>query len=67
MQEELNQTSFSRLVAAGTPLIYITTDNESRTEFLVTRAVLHGIKGMPVPHEWSCVGGFPGQEGTEDP
>ncbi len=67
MQEELNQVSFSRLVAAGTPLIYITTDNESRTEYLVTRAALHGIKGMPVPLEWSCVGGFPGQEGTEDP
>jgi len=67
MREELNQASLSRLVAAGTPLIYITTDNESRTEFLITRAALHGIKGMPVPLEWSCVGGFPGQEGTEDP
>lgn len=67
MQEELSQASLSRLVAAGTPLIYITTDNESRTEFLITRAALHGIKGMPVPHEWSCAGGFPGQEGTDDP
>ncbi len=54
-------------MAAGTPLIYITTDNESRTESLVTRAVLQGIKGMPVPHEWNCAAGFPGQEGTVDP
>ena len=67
MEEELNQGNFSRQVVAGAPLIYITTDNESRTEFLITRAALHGIKGMPVPVEWSCVDGFPGQQGTEDP
>ncbi len=67
MQEELNQGNFSRQIVAGAPLIYITTDNESRTEFLITRAALYGIKGMPVPLVWSCVGGFPGQQGTEDP
>jgi vesicle-fusing ATPase len=67
MQEDLNLSGFSRLVAAGTPLIFITTDNEGRTESLLTRAVLQGIKGMPGPQEWNCAKGFPGQEGTVDP
>jgi len=67
MKEDLSIAGFSRLVAAGTPLVYITSDNESRTEALVTRAALQGLKGMPVPLEWSCTNGFPGQEGTTDP
>lgn len=67
MEEHLSLSSFSHLVAAGTPLVYITTDNESRTEALITRAALQSIKGMPVPLEWSCTAGFPGQEGTTDP
>jgi hypothetical protein len=58
MDENLNDAFFCQLVAARTPLVFITTDNESRTEALVTRAALHGIKGMPVPLEWNCNEGF---------
>jgi len=67
MKEELSISGLSRLVAAGTPLIYITSDSESRTESLITRAALQGLKGMPVPLEWSCTAGFPVQAGTTDP
>ncbi len=67
MEENLNYSSFCQLIAAKTPLIFITTDNESRTESLVTRAALQGIKGMPVPLEWDCNEGFAGHPETRDP
>ncbi len=67
MKDNLNFSMFCQLVAAKTPLIFITTDNESRTEALITRAALHGIKGMPVPLEWDCNQGFAGHQETVDP
>ena len=67
MEELLTLSNFSQHVAAGTPLIYISTDNESRTEALITRATLHAIKGMPGPQVWDCTAGFPGQEASSDP
>lgn len=67
MDENLNLALFCQLIAAKTPLIFITTDNESRTEALVTRAALQGIKGMPVPLEWDCNEGFAGHPETRDP
>ncbi|PLX78759.1 MAG: AAA family ATPase [Desulfuromonas sp.] len=67
MQEKLTYNVFCQQVAAKTPLIFITTDNESRTEALITRAALQGIKGMPGPMEWNCTTGFPGIDGTVDP
>ncbi|MEJ2200228.1 MAG: AAA family ATPase [Desulfuromonadaceae bacterium] len=67
MEELLTLASFSKQVAAGIPLIHISTDNESRTEALITRAALHAIKGMPGPKTWNCTSGFFGQEGTNDP
>jgi hypothetical protein len=67
MIENLTLALFSRMVAAGTPLVYVTTDNEGRTESLITRTALQGIKGMPVPRVWTCAAGFPGEEGTVDP
>ncbi len=67
MTDTLNLTEFSRLVAAGTPLLFITTVNEARTETLVRRAAQQGIKGMPTPRNWSCTSGFAGAEGTGEP
>ncbi|KIH75567.1 vesicle-fusing ATPase [Geoalkalibacter ferrihydriticus] len=67
MDENLNDAFFCQLVAARTPLVFICTDNESRTEALVTRAALQGIKGMPVPLEWDCNEGFAGHPETRDP
>jgi ATPase family associated with various cellular activities (AAA)/AAA+ lid domain len=67
MEELLTLANFSRQVAAGIPLIYISTDSESRTEALITRAALHAIKGMPGPLTWNCTVGFFGQEETRDP
>ncbi len=67
MEELLTPNNFSHQVAAGSPLVYICTDNESRTEALITRTALHAIKGMPGPQVWNCTGGFPGQAETTDP
>lgn len=67
MDQNLNVALFCQLIAAKTPLIFITTDNESRTEALVTRAALQGIKGMPMPLEWNCNEGFTGHPETRDP
>lgn len=67
MTEQLTLAGFSRLVAAGTPLIFITTASEGRTETLIQRAARQGIKGMPDPWVWSCAAGFPGEEGSADP
>jgi len=70
MQEKLNQASLSRLVAAGTSLIYITTDNESRTEFPITRAALNGIKtSRECRSHWSGAASaeFPGRRGPKSP
>jgi len=67
MEELLTLANFSQQVAAGTPLIYITTDNESRTEALITHAALYAIKGMPGPLVWNCTVGFLGHEGTREP
>jgi AAA+ superfamily predicted ATPase len=66
MEDLLNPTVLARLVAAGTPLLLITTDNEQRSEALIARS-MQGIKDMPPPLAWSCTGGFPGQEETLDP
>jgi vesicle-fusing ATPase len=67
MEELLTPTTLVRLVAAGTPLLLITTDNEQRSETLIARSVRQGIKEMPEPLIWNCTEGFPGQGQTVDP
>ncbi len=67
MEESLTLASFSHPVAAGAPLIYITTANETRTETLIRKAATSVIKGLPAPRTWTCIDGFSGQPGTEDP
>ncbi len=67
MDELLNPTVFIRLVAAGTPLLLIATNNEQRSESLLSRSLQQGFKDMPEPRTWSCTEGFPGQEDTSDP
>jgi vesicle-fusing ATPase len=66
MHEELTATGFARLVAAGTPLLHITTGNEARTEALLAQAA-QALREMPAPLVWDCLGGFPGQPGTAEP
>jgi AAA+ superfamily predicted ATPase len=67
MEDMLTPTNLVRLVAAGTPLLLIATDNEQRSENLIARSVLQGIKEMPEPLVWNCIEGFPGRDGTMDP
>ncbi len=66
MDQSLNLANFSQLVAAGTPLLFITTENETRTENLIQRATQQVIKGMPLPRIWNCNSGFEGQQGTSE-
>lgn len=66
MAEFLDATTIRRLVAAGTPLLFIATGNESRTEALISRAA-QGIRGMPPPLVWSCTAGFAGRAGSAEP
>ncbi|WP_235606714.1 hypothetical protein [Syntrophotalea acetylenivorans] len=67
MDELLNPSVFIRLVAAGTPLLLIATDNEQRSESLLSRSLQQGLKDMPEPRSWSCTDGFPNQEDTIEP
>ena len=67
MESRLTLAGFSRLVAAGTPLILIETVNEQRTEALLHRTAKEVVKGLPEPRCWNCLTGFPGVEGTVDP
>lgn len=67
MQERITPNQLLRLIAAGTPLIYLATDNEPRTEALIARTVERGLKNMSGPQTWSCTTGFANVEGTADP
>ncbi|ABA87940.1 ATPase, AAA family [Syntrophotalea carbinolica DSM 2380] len=66
MQERITANHLLRLIAAGTPLIYLATDNESRTESMITRTAERGLKNFSIPQSWSCTSGFPSVEGTEE-
>ncbi len=67
MEEQLTLANFCQLVAAGAPLLYLSTPNEGRTEALVHRAATSVIKGLGEPLAWTCTGGFPGHPGTDEP
>ena len=67
MSEPLTLTSFSRLVAAGTPLLFIVGGSEERCLALLERASRQAIKGLPDPRVWACTTGFAGVEGTAAP
>jgi vesicle-fusing ATPase len=67
MHERITADQLIRLIAAGTPLIFLATDNESRSESLVSRTLQRGLKTMPAPRIWSCTGGFAGRENTSAP
>lgn len=66
MTERLDAAVFSRLLAAGTPLVYIVTGNEARTESMIARAAL-GVRGIPAPLVWTCTTGLAGDEGSREP
>jgi vesicle-fusing ATPase len=67
MQERITASHLLRLIAAGTPLIYLNTDNENRSEALISRTVERGFKSISGPQTWSCTCGFANVEGTADP
>lgn len=67
MQERITANHLLRLIAAGTPLIYLVTDNETRTEALIARTMERGLKNISVPQTWSCTTGFSNVEGSVDP
>jgi vesicle-fusing ATPase len=67
MQERITANHLLRLIAAGTPLIYLATDNEARTEAFITRTIERGLKNVAVPQTWSCTTGFPNVEGSIEP
>ncbi len=67
MEDLLSPTTLIRLVAAATPLLLISTDNEQRSESLIARSVQQGLKEMPEPLVWNCIDGFEGQSQTVDP
>jgi vesicle-fusing ATPase len=67
MQERITAGHLLRLVAASTPLIYLATENEGRTESLIGRTVERAFKNMASPLTWSCTTGFANVEGTADP
>ncbi|BCR04021.1 ATPase AAA [Desulfuromonas versatilis] len=67
MEEQLTLANFCQLVAAGAPLLYLSTPNEGRTAALVHRAATGVIKGLGEPLSWSCSGGFAGHPGTDEP
>jgi vesicle-fusing ATPase len=67
MQERITATHLLRLIAAGTPLIYLATDNEARTEALIARTMERGLKNVSAPQTWSCTTGFANVEGTIEP
>lgn len=55
--ENLDIQSLAKMISADANLIYVQTDNERRTEDIVTQASLH-LKGMGSPYIWTCTEGF---------
>lgn len=66
MSEPLTLTGFSRLVAAGTPLLLIHGPSEERCETLLQRTT-QAVRGLPELRTWTCSGGFAGIEGSAEP
>jgi vesicle-fusing ATPase len=67
MKETLTITTFAQHVAAGTPLLAISTENEQRATHLIHSAATHAIKGLAAPQIWSCTEGFDGVADTKEP
>ena len=66
MRENLTINNFAQHVAAGTPLLAISTDNEQRACNLIITAAARAIKGLGEPQIWTCNEGF-SQDGKSDP
>ena len=66
MPEPLTLTGFSRLVAAGMPLMLVYGPSEERCEALLQRTT-QAVRGLPDLHCWNCSGGFAGVEGSTEP
>ncbi len=66
MAETLTLTGFTRLAAAGTPLVFIVGGSEERCEALLARSA-QALKGCPEPFVWTCTAGFAGQPQTAEP
>lgn len=55
--ENLDIKVLAKMIAAGASLIYVQTDNERRTESIVTQ-VTQRLKGMGSPYIWTCTEGL---------
>jgi len=55
--ENLTVTGLVRLIGAGATMIYVVTDNERRTEQIVTQAAGR-LRGAGAPYVWTCTDGF---------
>lgn len=58
MRENFNLTNFTQHLAAGTPLLAISSNNEQRACNLIQAAGTRALKGVPEPKIWSCESGF---------
>lgn len=67
MKETLTIATFAQHVAAGTPLLAISTENEQRAINVIQNAATRAIKGIAAPQIWSCTEGFAGTANTKDP
>ncbi|MDY0189816.1 MAG: AAA family ATPase [Desulfuromonas sp.] len=65
MRENLTTNNFAQHVAAGTPLLAISTDNEQRACNLIKNAATRAIKGLGEPQIWSCDGGFANNQSAD--
>ncbi len=67
MKETLTIPTCAQHIAAGTPILVISTDNEQRACQLVQTAASRAIKELPTPQIWSCDTPFAPNPDTDTP
>ncbi len=55
--EKLNAQGLVKIIGSGANLIYVVTDNERRTEGIVTQVAAR-LKGVELPYVWNCTEGL---------
>ena len=64
MKETLTLNTLVQHIAAGTPILVISTTNESRSIRLIQTAVERGVKDIDTVTTWNCLDGFSQQDKT---